>query len=155
MSSLVLNLPFLYKDLSLNVIPFWLYVLIIAFSNIVFSSSLRFSNINLKNPINFPIFVDKYPLCSSSKLSFLMSNTFIYVFELGPNFIIVPPKLFPRFVYSLSGSITYCSSPNSAYLSIINFVKYDFPAPLVPNMHILAFLYLFVSNLSINISELL
>ena len=150
-----LNFPFLYRLSSLNVISFSLYVFIIASSIRDFSSSLISWIISLKKPINFSIFVARYPFWSSSKLSSLISKIFIYVFELGPNFIIVAPNALPNSEYSLSGSIIYCSNPNNAYLKIINFVKYDFPAPLVPNIHILAFLYLLESYLSININELL
>ena len=40
------------------------------------------------------------------------------------------------------------------FLIAISFTKYDFPEPLVPTTHILAFLYFSVSNLSILIIDL-
>ena len=48
-----------------------------------------------------------------------------------------------------------CSIEKKEYLKTSSLVKKDFPAPLVPNTHILAFLYLLALNLSINIKELL
>ena len=80
---------------------------------------------------------------------------FIYVFEEGPIFIVSPFSALHNFPYSLSGSMTYCSILNNLYLTIFNLVKNDFPAPLVPNTHIFAFLYFFVLYLSMKTSELL
>ena len=71
---------------------FILYVSINFSSISAFSSSFNSPNIKLKNPINFDIFVAKYPFSPSSILSFLMSNIFIYVSDVGPIFISVPPS---------------------------------------------------------------
>ena len=119
----ILSLSFsLYSVSSSKLIPFLLYVSINFSSIIDFSSSLIFPNTKLKNPINLPILVAKYPFWLSSKLSSLMSNIFIYVSEFGPIFSNTPSKFLHKFSYSLSGSITYCSIPNSLYLNISNFV---------------------------------
>ena len=92
---------FLYNVLSSKVIPFFAYNSIIFSSNIAFSSSFKFPNIKLKNPFNLAILFAKYPCSSSSMLSSLISNTFMYVFELGPIFNKVPSKLLHKFPYSI------------------------------------------------------
>ena len=119
-----------------------------------FSSSFSSPKIRPKNPNNFCIFVDKYPLFSSIDSS-LMSKIFIYVSDEGPILKIAPFKFLHIFSYSLSGSITYCYIPINQFLNICNLVKNDFPAPLVPNIHMFPFLYFSLSNLSIKINELL
>ena len=80
-------------------ISLFLYTCIIFSSNIAFSSSLIVPNIKFKKPIILDIFVAKYPLSPSSTLSFLISNTLIYVLEFAPILIIVPFKLLAMFVY--------------------------------------------------------
>ena len=102
---------------------FFILYVSINFSSInAFSSSSNSPNIKLKNPINFDIFVAKYPFSPSSMLSFLMSSIFMYVSDVGPIFISVPPSSLQMFVYSLSGSIIYCFIPSSLYLYINNLV---------------------------------
>ena len=73
---------------------------------------------------------------------------------MGPIFNNVPFNFLQIFIYSLSGSIIYCSIPNNLLLNINVFVKKDFPAPLVPKTQILAFLYFSLLYLSTNIKEL-
>ena len=69
--------------------------------------------------------------------------------------MMVPPSFFPIFKYSLSGSITYCVIFIYLFLAIISFVKYDFPEPEVPIIHMLAFLYFSESKRSTITMDLL
>ena len=103
--------PFIFLDLnkllSSKFISLFLYVSINFSSIIAFSSSFNSPKIKLKNPINFMILLARYPFSFFSKLSFLISNIFIYVSEFGPSFNNVPSKEAHNPVYSLSGSIIY------------------------------------------------
>ena len=51
-----------------------------------------------------------------------LKETFINEFELGPIFNNVPSKFSHNFVYSLSGSIIYCSIPNILNLKTNNLI---------------------------------
>ena len=74
------------------------------------------NDLNTSQAITTLYDVIKADITNKTKLELIKS------FDEGPILIIVPSKAFVKFIYSLSGSITYCSIPNNLYLKINNFV---------------------------------